>query len=509
MFRGTRRWLVAVVAVAALGLLLPGCGTRLPNSAFTQLNGGSSVSQDTQVLAGDNGANDTGTTLAGPGGGVGGGQGGGVTGQTTPGGGTVAGGGGGVQGAGQNTASDVGITPTSIKVGNITGVGGPLGPDAFGNTLRGLQVYVQAINARGGVNGRKLILDSCDDNQDGSQNLACAQKLVGQDKIFAFVDNNSLATAPSAHYVYTQNVPDLGYPLNNGYYKYPNMFSVYGSLFPRDGKTVGYNGSNYNTTEIFHYFKNVTGISKAAYFFYSEASSQQQAYIFEQEAQAEGIQTAYESGGHNGENLAAPNFDTDVLTMKSSGAQGIFDAVDINGNQKICTSMDRYGVTVKAKVSTIEVWSQDIGTPAWSKPCRDSIYIVGQSASYADTNIPAVAQYLADYHKYGNGYTQAQWALEGYANGQTLVEGVKTMGTSPTRKGFIAWLDGFTKASGWSDDGFYTPEAWSSLPHPANISSCDTYVQWQDSAGTFVTRAGLDTCYVTKEVPAAFTPDGS
>jgi branched-chain amino acid transport system substrate-binding protein len=493
--------------VAALGLLLSGCGTRLPNSAFTQLNGGSSTNQDNQLAAGDNGATaDTATSVAGPGGAVAGQGGGGGTGQTTPGGGTVAGGGGGGQGAAQNTASDVGVTPTSIKVGNITGLGGPLGPDAFGATLRGLQVYVQAINARGGVNGRKLILDSCDDNQDGSQNLACAQKLVGQDKIFAFVDNNSLATAPSAHYEYTQNVPDLGYPLNNGYYKYPDFFTPYGSWFPRDGKQLGANGSNWNTTEVYHYYKAAIGVSKAAFFFYSEAQSQQAAYLMESQVKAEGMQVVYESGGHNGENLAAPNFDTDVLTMKSSGADGIFDAVDINGNQKICTSMDRYGVSVKAKVSTIEVWSSDVGTPAWSKPCRDSIFISGRSASYADTSIPVVGQYIADYHKYGNGYTQAQWALEGYANGQILVDGIASMGTNPTRAGFIKWMDSLMD---YTDHGFYVPTDWQPRPHPGSYKECVTSVQWQDSAGTYVTRGPMNTCYTTTEVPAAFTPDGS
>ena len=494
--------MAAVVAVAAVVILLPACGTRLPDSAFSKLQGGSNSGD--QVAAADNGGNvDTGTTVAGATGGAGATGSGGATATTTASGG---GSGGGGQTAAQNTASDVGVTATSIKIGNITGIGGPLGPDAFGPTLRGLQVYVQGINARGGVNGRKIILDSCDDNQDGSQNLACAQKLVGQDKIFAFINNNSLATAPSAHYEYTNNVPDLGYPLNNGYYKYPDFFTPYGSWFPRDGKTLGSNGTNWNTTEVYHYYKVAVGASKAALFFYSEAQSQQQAYLAESQVKAEGMQVVYESGGHNGENLAAPNFDTDVLTMKSSGADVIFDAVDINGNQKICTSMDRYGVSVKAKVSTIEVWNADIGTPAWSKPCRDSIFISGRSASYADTSNPAVAQYISDYKKYGNNYTQAQWALEGYANGQIFVDGVSSMGASPTRAGWIKWMDSLMN---YTDHGFYVPTDWQPRPHPGNYEECTTAVQWQDSVGTFVTRGPMSTCYTTGEVPAAFTPDGS
>ena len=130
------RSVYGVMAVGALVLLVPACGTRLPNSAFSQLNGGSSISEN-RVAAGDNGANsDTGTTVAGSSGG-GATQAGGAS-ATTVAGGAQSNGGGGQ--AAQNTASDVGVTPTSIKIGNITGLGGPLGPDAFGPTLRGLQV---------------------------------------------------------------------------------------------------------------------------------------------------------------------------------------------------------------------------------------------------------------------------------------------------------------------------------------------------------------------------------
>jgi ABC-type branched-subunit amino acid transport system substrate-binding protein len=528
--RREHRW-AAVAAVVML--VVTACGTRLPNSAFVQGaqgNGGNGGTISPGVAGngqtgtgggtggtggtstGGNGGTSTGGATGGSGGTSTGGNGGTSTGGATGGNSGGGGGTGGSASTGPNTASDVGVTPTSILVGNVTGVNGPLGPDAFGPTLHGLQVFIASINARGGVNGRKLILDYCDDGQDGARNLACVQKLGAQDKVFGFVANNSLSTSGSAHYEFTQGIPDLGEPLNNGYYKYPNMFTLYGSSYVRDGTQVGQNGTNFQTTGVYRFFKQVVGMTKAAVFFYSESASQSQGYAEEQGAKAEGIPVVYESGGHQGENLAAPNFDSDVLAMQSLHVDGVFDAVDIAGNQKICASMDRYGVKVKAKVSTIEVWSQDIGTAGWSSPCRNSIFVASQSVPYTDTGVPSVAQFRQDYSNYGKGDLLHQWALEGYAAGQIFVDDVASMGANVTRKGFIAWLDNI-KPGSYSDHGLFSPAAeyWTPQPHPAPYLDCHSFAQWQDSVGTFVTRSGPNefSCYTTNEDSAPFSPDGS
>jgi branched-chain amino acid transport system substrate-binding protein len=413
-----------------------------------------------------------------------------------------------------NFASDVGVTATSITIGNITGVSGALGPNAFGVTLSGLRIWVDSINAQGGINGRKVILDSCDDGQDASQNVACTQSLTP--KVFAYIANNSLSSSGSAHSEYTAGVPDIGFPLNNGYYKYPNMFSLYGTDYPRNGTQVGFKGNLENTPGIYRWFALNRGIKRAGYFFYSETSSQQQGYAAEVDAAPYGIKNVYEGGGHSGENLAAPNFDGDVVSMMHMGAnkpQALFDAMDVNGNQKLCQSMDRYGFSVVAKVSTIEVWDQSIGTPAWSKPCRDSIYVATNSLSYADSSQPQVAAYLSAFNTYAPGGTlQAEWTFQGYAVGQMFADDVASMGANVTRKGFISWLDklpGVTSPDAYTDHGIFSPLSYQvdnpSTPRP----DCATIAQWQDSAGTFVTRAPLTTCFQDPLIASPSTPDGS
>jgi branched-chain amino acid transport system substrate-binding protein len=502
-----------------IALVLQACGTRLPNSAFVNANRNGS---NAGVAAGDQGGGDQSSTSgsAGDQGTAGGGTSGTGTAGANGAGGTSSGGGangsnaaaGGGSG-GPNTASDVGVTPTSIKIGNITSIQGPFGPDAFSPTLYGLQAYASSINARGGINGRKLSIDFCDDKGSGDGNYACAQKLVDQDKIFSYLANNSQASGRSANYNYTKGVPDVGPPLNNGYQKYPTMFDFYGNNGAvRDGKQIGFQGKRWQTTGLYRWFKLNRGVSKPAVFFFNIAVSQQQGYAYEADLQAEGMPFVYEGGGsHQGENFAAPTFDTDVVNMKNKSVDIMFDAMDVGSNQKLCQSMDRGGwtkqpTTLKAKVSTIEAWSQKVGTD-FSSPCRSFVYAPGNSDPYSDTGNPVVGQFRADFAKYQPGRFLHQWAAEGYAMGLEFQHAAESMGANLTRKGYMAWLNGLSR---YTIDGFTRPFDYKPINPAGTTNDCFSIVQWDDGAQTFKTLAPITTCYGdAKWAGVAATDDGS
>jgi branched-chain amino acid transport system substrate-binding protein len=532
----TKSLLKVTVLIAVSLVAVTACGTMEPNSSFVAIGGGSgggvsgTGGQNGTGSAGSTGGSGTGGVSAGLNGGSsatgsnggggsngsggtnGGGGGGSSSGGTNGGGGSNSS--GGTNGGGQaDFASDTGVTATSITLGNVTGVSGALGPDAFGITLTGLKVWVAQVNASGGINGRKIVLDACDDGQDAGQNLTCTQGLIP--KVLAFAANNSLSSAGSAQFEYKAGVPDIGFPLNNGYYKYPNQFSLYGTDYPRDGKQTGIDNELWQGPGIFRWFAEQRGIKRAAYFYYSETSSQQEGVAEEQDSAPWGIKDVYNGGGSSGENLAAPNFDSDVIAMKGMGAnapQAVFDAMDVTGNQKLCESMDRFGFTVVAKVSTIEVWDQSIGTPAWSVPCRDSIYVGTTSLSYADTTNPLVAKYVASFNKYESGALQSEWTFQGYMNGQMVGDAISSMGADVTRKGMMSWLDNLPPLD---SPNVYTIDGLSDSlsfrvdnPHTPR-ADCFIIAQWQDSAGTFVTRAPDTTCYQDALIGSTVVPDGS
>src|SRR5437868_1230384 len=146
----SRRRHTPLLLLPILVLVFPACGTRLPDSAFVKGGRGSAsgtgISQgegNADQLASEGKAGDAGTA-------------GSVSGGTATGGAPAAAGqsGAGANGGsgpgGPNTASDVGVTPTAIKLGNVTSIQGQFGPDAFSPSLYGLQAYVAGINARGG-----------------------------------------------------------------------------------------------------------------------------------------------------------------------------------------------------------------------------------------------------------------------------------------------------------------------------------------------------------------------
>ena len=524
--RARRRRGYALAAAGLLGVVLTGCGTRLPNSAFVgagdsgvsaAATGGATSSGSNQasgVNAGAPGAS-TGSGALGATGGAGGSS-TGPGGAAAPGapGAAPGGSGGGAPGAagssgGPNKASDVGVTANTITIGNVTAINGALGPYAFGVTLPGLQAWVNATNARGGIGGRKIVLDTCDDGEDGQQNLACTTKLVTQDHVFALIGNNTDACASSAHYEYTQNVPDVGFPLCNGYYMYPNMFSLYGTGYPRNGKLPSVDE---NQAGVYKWFHDNLHVSKGAFFFYILPVSQQAGYFEETGANSVGISTAYEGGGnHEGENPADPTFDTDVINMRADKVDVLFDALDTAGNAKLCAAMDRQGFTVKAKVSTVEVFGQAVGQ--WSSPCRDSVYAADASTPYSDTSNPVVAQFRKDMATYEPNAQMHQWALDGYALGVLFGDALKAMGPSPTRAGMIKWLDSFQQpqsgGAGYDYDGLTSPLAWAPIDYSKPAPTCDSIAQWSDASRTFVTRASRNTCYTLPFYGTPFSSDGS
>jgi branched-chain amino acid transport system substrate-binding protein len=492
--------------------VLPACGTRLPNSAFVNAknSGGSATGAPAGEEIGIDQSSADGATAgqAGSAGSAGSGTAGSAGGGSTSGGGATGGASGSGGASGPNTASDVGVTPTSIKLGNITSIQGQFGPDAFSPSLYGLQAYAASINARGGVNGRKLTIDTCDDKGTGDGNLACAQKLVDQDKIFAFLGNNTESSGRSANYTYTKGVPDLGLPLNNGYEKYPTMFDYYANNgATRDGKTVGVGGKRYQPTGYYRWFKQQRGITKSAVFFFNIAVSQQQGYAAEADLQAEGIDVAYEGGGsHSGENFAAPTFDTDVVNMKQKSVQGVWDAMDVGSNEKLCQAMDRGQFKVAAKISTIEAWSEKVGSD-FSAPCRNSVYAEGNSDPYSNKGNPVVARFLDDFAKYEPGRSLHQWEVDGWGMGLEFTHAAESMGSAVTRVGFMKWLNGLNH---YTLDGLTRPFDYRPIDFNAPYHDCFSIAHWQDAAQTFVAEAPITTCIDgAKWTSTSPTDDGS
>jgi hypothetical protein len=78
-------------------------------------------------------------------------------------------GGAGPKAGGPLTSSDVGITPTEIHIAAIADVDNPLQPGLFQGSVVGVQAFAKAINAAGGLAGRKVVVDFIDSHLSNSE----------------------------------------------------------------------------------------------------------------------------------------------------------------------------------------------------------------------------------------------------------------------------------------------------------------------------------------------------
>jgi branched-chain amino acid transport system substrate-binding protein len=85
--------------------------------------------------------------------------------------------------AGASTTATPGVTSSTITLGSS----GPLTGEAAAaaGVLRGAEGYFKYVNARGGVNGRKIDLKYLDDAYDPSRTVQNARQLIQQDDVFA------------------------------------------------------------------------------------------------------------------------------------------------------------------------------------------------------------------------------------------------------------------------------------------------------------------------------------
>jgi len=107
-----------------------------------------------------------------------------------------------------NAEDPVGVTATEIKVGATFPFSGPA--SALGNVGKALMAYVEFINDKGGVNGRKIKLIALDDAYSPSKSVEQTRKLVESEEVaFLFSPLGTASISANVKYANTKKVPHL------------------------------------------------------------------------------------------------------------------------------------------------------------------------------------------------------------------------------------------------------------------------------------------------------------
>ncbi|TWF79883.1 ABC-type branched-subunit amino acid transport system substrate-binding protein [Pseudonocardia hierapolitana] len=122
---------------------------------------------------------------------------------------SACGAGGRPEGGGAGTEAEVGITPTSVKVGAhfpLTGVAAP----GYSEIPTGTKAYFDFVNAAGGIHGRQIEYVFRDDAYNPTQTSQVVNELVLQDQVFAMMGGLGTPTHSAVlDHLNSEGVPDL------------------------------------------------------------------------------------------------------------------------------------------------------------------------------------------------------------------------------------------------------------------------------------------------------------
>lgn len=105
-------------------------------------------------------------------------------------------------------ASEPGITPTEIRLGQTTAYSGPV--SGAGSYKKVQTAYFEKLNAEGGINGRKVTLISLDDAYNPAKTMEATRRLVEGDEVCATFNSFGTPTQAAVQkFLNLKKVPQL------------------------------------------------------------------------------------------------------------------------------------------------------------------------------------------------------------------------------------------------------------------------------------------------------------
>ncbi|MFE2538008.1 ABC transporter substrate-binding protein [Streptomyces sp. NPDC059371] len=378
-----------------------------------------------------------------------------------------------------------------IRVGVISSATSPVGASAFTGPRDGAKAWFDRLDARGGIDGRRVKVRLCDDGGSGVGNSDCVRRLIDQDKVVALVATTALDYA-GASQVSRAGVPDIGgQPIGAAYDTYPHLYGIYGSLAPRHG-TPGWDGELYGGTEVYRYFKRVHGARTAAVVSYNQSASAAYARLVTEGLRAEGYRVVSEQV-----DFALPDFRAAAADLKAQHADLVFDALDTHGNSQLCKAMDDVGAHVTAKVTNVQNWTSTVPEDYKDAPrCRNALWATGSSRNYEDTGDTAVREFR-DATKGLSAHSQ--WQLEGWAAARWFTDAARSCARTGVTRGCV---DAFmNRGEPYTAGGLLLPVTYERLAEPPKTRrTCLSVARWRDGRG-WVTQGDMNTnCFDVPQI---------
>ena len=336
--------------------------------------------------------------------------------------------------------AEPGVTSGTILLGGTAPLSGLAAP--YASVSRGAEAYFKYVNARGGVNGRKIVYKVVDDAYNPAQSVSVTRQLVEQDKVFAVF--NSLGTS--------QNLAVRPY-LNS--MKVPQLFvasgaTTWGRDYQQYPSTIGFQPSY--QAEGWVYGKYLARTAPGATI----------AVLFQNDDYGKDLLGGLKRGLQRSTTkvIAAqpydptsPDVSSQIARLKSSGADTLAIFATPTFAVQAYTAAHKLGWTPKRVINNAVASASTVmlraGADGQNKLVDNTISIayLKDPTDPQRTTDPAMKLYRAIMARYAPG-ANADDPLHvyGMAVAWTAVDALRKAGKNLTRKGLLKVLDTFTAA---------------------------------------------------------------
>ncbi len=324
-------------------------------------------------------------------------------------------------------ADTPGVTATEIKIGGVFPFSGPA--SSLGLVGRGLIAYIQSLNDRGGINGRKINYITYDDGYSPPKTVEHVRKLVESDEVaFMYGQLGTAGISATAKYLRTKGVPSVA--IISGSAKFTNV-----SDYPLI--TTGLVSYDTEGKIYAKYLTKALPNAKYAILYQNDDLGKDYVNAFKsylgKNFDSKVVSASYE--------VSEPTIDSQVTNLKSSGAE----ALVIAGTPKFAAQAIRQAYLIGWKATVIVNFPSGSvgGTLAPAGLDKSVGVIVGSTNKDALDESwksdPGVQAYRAFFDKYLQGADLSNGSyLTGYQQGLVLEQILKQCGDDLSRKNILA-----------------------------------------------------------------------
>jgi len=316
---------------------------------------------------------------------------------------------------------DPGADDKTIKIGTTAPLSGPV--SAYAQIAKSAEAYFKKVNAEGGINGRQIQMIIADDAYSPPKTVEQTRRLVESDEVLLIFGG-------------------VGTPTNTAVHKYLNDRKV-PQLFLGSGGAKWDDPKNFPWTVGWQPTYRDEALAYAKYIRTSHPNARV-GVLYQNDDLGKDYLKALEEGLGSGDQIVArapyettsPTVDTQVLTLKSSGADVVLVAATPKFAAQAIRKIGEIGWKPVTIISNVSASISGVLEPAG----RDNSTGVISSQYLKDSTDPSLKddagykEWLAFMDKYLPDANKSDWLnVYGYTIAQTLVATLKAAGNDLTR----------------------------------------------------------------------------